>query len=649
MTYYTLHRHCAIVYTLIVLLLYLSQCNGNSFDHLTFTPIYGKSHKWDYACQRFVVERNATVIQFDIDYQRVTKKSSAATTTQRLIFSKKNHPTNTFIAYGVLLSNSTTTSDNWLYNNYTMTPLDFVTGMKQFQVTSDMFVSLGSSEAVLVVFAELIDNGTTRNILYEQYITFSDTGLYNRSQCYDLMNYHHYVREYYLNDCRIAFIVHSIFMVPMLIMFLLSVVTCRGHLAKRRSPTSIIGNVSMLFVFVVSLPAYNGVSFNLYKHSIRAELSLYGWYTYCQVIGIIIGLVTAVTSYLATMLRYFHLRLMYRLSFSAVSENQKQQEVPRWKKIVLSKWFYWPMFFLCTALLYVVLAGVTLGLRYAHVKYLIIYTALDILDIDFLVVLGILLLIYCIDMLVHIKKFKKGPIYFFWVHDPLLFRLEALIAAVFFAAMTIGIVVYFKYPALYPYARAICFDVAYFFALPLFGNGLITLIQVYRYIIKCVNPSNQQENEKDMLILLADDEFYSLFQKYCQKEFSSENLVVFSMLDKLKNKGTMDFESFDHLYQTYIRSGSNFELNLPSALQQECSKLHLEKSEKKQSVEYQQLHNLFMEVISNLEDTYNRFKSTTVFSVYIQEKQAFQKEFHLETIPTTTTKAVEHNQQTNRS
>ncbi len=148
-------------------------------------------------------------------------------------------------------------------------------------------------------------------------LTFDDRGTFNRSECFDLDSVFFYKRAYKMQDYRIALVVHSFFFVPMVGLMLLTLCTCRGRLAKRRSPSSIIGSLSIMAVFLVSLPFINGIRYDQYKKYLRFDSKTNVWYNYIQVIVIILGLMIAVTCYIATMV------CSYSCSDNCVSIQQK--------------------------------------------------------------------------------------------------------------------------------------------------------------------------------------------------------------------------------------------------------------------------------------------------------------------------------------
>lgn len=338
---------------------------------------------------------------------------------------------------------------------------------------------------------------------------------------------------------------------------------------------------------------------------------------------------------------------MYRYVFKVSTDAPKTKGAEyalKLSKLLNSSWLFWPVFFVGILVLYVFLAGVTLALIYANRRptkagFVHMYTALDVLNIDYLVVLGLLLLIYLVDTLVDIKKLRRGLVYFYWVDDPLLFRFEALFALFFFFAMVAGIVVFMHFKGVYAYSVALCFDFAYFFAMILFGNVIISVVEVYRWIVKMIKRSAGQKGENDqsseLRQLLSDQHFVELFGKYCRKELSIENLQVYSIIDQAKKKGKMEFSTFQSMFLGYIKSNSDFEVNIKSSIRNQVSSLYEGALATQESIDTSSLDDLYCDVIANLDDTFGRFSKTTQFELFVQEKEQLMEMFHVDdkTIP----------------
>ncbi len=311
-------------------------------------------------------------------------------------------------------------------------------------------------------------------------------------------------------------------------------------------------------------------------------------------------------------------------------------------RILSKKWLFWPVFAISTIALHVVLFVVTGAFIYAARanttrKFFVITTWLEIVDINFLVIVGILILIYAVDTLLSIKKFKKGFYYFYFVNDPLLFRLEALLAVLFLGLLTVPIYAYLNDQALLTYARGLIFDISYVVAMLLFGNSIISFVEMYQWFkkrcLKTVDNAEEQTGQtksKTTLLLqyLKDEEFYEMFQAYCLKELSSENLYVFSALDEAKDNEEMPFHLYKYLIEEHIRANSNFEVNITSQTRAHCLEVYDTAEKNHQSaIEYDKLKGLYVEILNNLADTWARFTTTNQYLVFGRKREQLGQMF----------------------
>ena len=311
-------------------------------------------------------------------------------------------------------------------------------------------------------------------------------------------------------------------------------------------------------------------------------------------------------------------------------------------RILSKKWIFWPVFIISIFILHSSLFFVTFGFinaRRGVTLSAVFYEGyiLDVVDINFLVFVGILILIYFIDTLLSIRKFKKGFYYFYFVNDPLLFRLEALLAVLFLGLLVTAISMYLNKQILYIFARGLIFDISYVVAMLLFGNSLISFVEMYQWFKKRFlknagdpeEPTSPTKSKTSLLLqYLKDEEFYEMFQAYCLKELSSENLHVFALLDEAKANNEMPFHTYKYLIHEHIRPNSNFEVNITSRTRAHCIGLH-EMSEKKgeATIDYEELKGLYVEILNNLADTWARFTSTSQYKLFEKKKQQLGQMF----------------------
>jgi len=87
---------------------------------------------------------------------------------------------------------------------------------------------------------------------------------------------------------------------------------------------------------------------------------------------------------------------------------------------------------------------------------------------------------------------------------------------------------------------------------------------------------------------------------------------------------------FEAMYLEYIKSGSNFEVNVKSSVRSQISAAYEKSLETKEAVDISELDQLYWDIVVNLEDTFNRFSKTAQYHLFTQEKQVLKEMFHID-------------------
>jgi hypothetical protein len=152
------------------------------------------------------------------------------------------------------------------------------------------------------------------------------------------------------------------------------------------------------------------------------------------------------------------------------------------------------------------------------------------------------------------------------------------------------------------------------------GGGFACIVELLRSS-KC-STSNEAEGVPDLLggdigelselkQVLENTDSYELFEQYCTRELSVENLKLWNRLaSNARLSQSMDLEDFQKLYQQFIAQSSPFQVNIPSDTQKKLQSM-LTKTGK---VAWTDLRPLFLDIMHNLSDTYNRFKNTNEYT-----------------------------------
>ncbi|EFC46935.1 predicted protein [Naegleria gruberi] len=365
--------------------------------------------------------------------------------------------------------------------------------------------------------------------------------------------------------------------------------------------------------------------------------------------------ILAIFNYLILHLRYILFRYTYEIMFSIAVKNE-QQKIGKWIKIVNSK----------VAVFVVNLIGAVV-----IVIYFVIFTALvntgyiqkeysKIMSASFFVVVSliylILLMLAIFDFYMenrHVSKEEKSTsdkkkislfldIYkFIFVNDVLVFRKELIFSFISYLFFVLNFALGFSSldnPTVTSFAEAsYAFGVVYeFFNILAFG-GFVFLVNFCSINWKRRNYSNQDdENEnRELDIVLSNPQLLKIFEEYCMREFSLENILIFKKLESLQKSelSPIDNESlFEEMKKDYFINGAEFEVNLSSSMKKQfiqlCSDLkHVERTQVDEILE-----RLRDDIYMNLSDTFSRFIFTNEYAsinecIELKEKtgQSFTK------------------------
>jgi len=136
--------------------------------------------------------------------------------------------------------------------------------------------------------------------------------------------------------------------------------------------------------------------------------------------------------------------------------------------------------------------------------------------------------------------------------------------------------------------------------------------------------------------LTASDEHLQLLEDYCQKEFSSENVMLWKMLYAIKKEGFTSIEKAIEIRDDYIATGSMLEVNIEGKVRKELLAQLKEAIDKNtttvDSILFSKCYN---NILDNISDTYSRLSTTDEFHTLIESKK-LQQELQNKFAPTTT-------------
>ncbi|EFC47279.1 predicted protein [Naegleria gruberi] len=250
--------------------------------------------------------------------------------------------------------------------------------------------------------------------------------------------------------------------------------------------------------------------------------------------------------------------------------------------------------------------------------------------------------------------------FFISLDEPLYFRVEMILYLICFVFLIVNQVIGLiglpyrfideeNYKTALQYdVISFIFEVLYVFTYILVFGGyallilLIYKVKIWRKFSK--NGKSKQDDgmlkNKELLLVIRNEESYESFEKFCEKEFSLENLYLHSILEKhskIVNGETFEGLStlLNQIFEGFIQSGATNEVNIPNSCRTKIVNLHKKYGfEKKDSdlknVDLEEVRQAFFSLVQqvfvNLGDTFSRYSLTTEWKVF---KKAIELKEHI--------------------
>jgi hypothetical protein len=569
-------------------------------DNLPFHPRYPPSHQWDIACQR--VNYNNSYI--DIDY---------FPSSYTIVLSRRR------VTNSNLLNVTTSVNNITTFHNVKWKGVDMY-----FETCS---IPVDSDELVLVtLYWNTIQETITRITLDS-----TSTEFRNRSLCYDNFNYMFYRQHVRKQAYLTAVILHSMFVVALILLFSIQLSAAKGRLMKYRYFPSVISSVCAILSFLTGMVMDYTAK---YSYSARyIEDGLPNSFEIVRIVCIHVTFTIGLGAYLFKMLRYQQVKLTKKTFFKPTIAARLANS--RLFQIALSKHTFNIVFVLSVITVNAIsvgcsLIGIKVSLHSIDPKK---YRKTVGAQILFLILL--VNIIYVVDIILNFGTvLSKGLVYFLTTDDPLLYRREGFI-------VMSGLIGYFvtvvydrtKNPTADIWMSTLFSDIfiqwAYLTAFIVAGSIPITMVQIKRFLTKD-RSAKKRNTEQAFRVeeLLRDDVFYNLFGDYCLGELSTENLMVWKELDTMKEQEYISYEALQQINEKYIDKNAALQVNISSK-----TLIQIEKLLKQTHVllfDFNDIRMLYNDVIGNICDSFSRFTKTPPYKRYLEVNQLMQHEFYIE-------------------
>jgi hypothetical protein len=317
-----------------------------------------------------------------------------------------------------------------------------------------------------------------------------------------------------------------------------------------------------------------------------------------------------------------HLKKIKSSEVSVGSTNVRNTRFERIISILSSHWIFlilpvlWGFFFSCILFFEFSITGfsckdyTTQIFRYTHVVFILIWASLIFLLLMFDLIMNIKDIVFC--------KCKK----YFFINDPFHYRLEMILIVIGWPLPVIW--------ALAPFPmilRSILADFQIFIVFCI--SGLIALtITIYKNIIFYLSKKKLESKSNFIQQILLDENLLEIFQKFCEGEWSTENILLKVGIHEYNQKGPKEREMLaNEMKENFlIVDLSPLEVNAPSRV----LKRLVENIEKPGAEFPDDLFNEVEKYIDeNLSDTIGRFNISAEYTSYNKAKDTYEKSLGL--------------------
>jgi hypothetical protein len=251
-----------------------------------------------------------------------------------------------------------------------------------------------------------------------------------------------------------------------------------------------------------------------------------------------------------------------------------------------------------------------------------------IVTIVYIAVAAVLALFFFVfDMVEHWKIAKWDLRDYFLESDPLLFRVDSWLILPILVTGVVGNIIYSIGDG--TGAGAALDFISLFLMLFYFGGNTVIACVVDRvrnrnFEIES-NNHGKIDDEARVLIVIRNDQGFALLSKYCEKEFSLENLIAYkafsAVLETVEYLPESElFLALQELDAQYLKRNAPMEVNLPGHITQHWNNLMKNQSSVQVAQEESLLgapkkviSDICTALMTNVLDTFSRFKTTTEY------------------------------------
>jgi len=329
--------------------------------------------------------------------------------------------------------------------------------------------------------------------------------------------------------------------------------------------------------------------------------------------------------YSAIVSRFILLRYLYKI-LKYCNESQAMMV-----KRLSSKWFVIVVSLALGCIIGLIVALVPIaGYSRQFYGYSATYVSAILLTVVNLTIAAVALIAIIVNVALSYKViWTRGWMYFLFFDDPMSIRYDFVFLII--RAVIVSCSLFLTELSTSNVFNGIGPSVVYFFGYCSAGGGAILVIEIVTSFIYKASPKVEEKTiEKKM----ENQDFYNLIKEYASKEYSLENIMLYDKMKDLKRKSNdsnprLSISDLEDIQNTFLRSLSRHEINLPNETKQSFETLLKNCKENKTEVRFRDVYNiLYVDLMHNIADTSFRLVKTKEYSKWELANKIYKQEAH---------------------
>jgi hypothetical protein len=458
------------------------------------------------------------------------------------------------------------------------------------------------------------------------YLNDSD---YSRQGCLDSNNYTVQDISTYSPE---SYAIIGLLFVTYVLVVLFSAILSGGKYGRNRLKYAIITYISIGICFIAEILVYCFRVWHYTKYKVRIQYDAdFRWLNLACMMVELIGRNVAVTFWIYRNYRYLLTKKIHQILL-------RKNKDSKLRRFLLSRWTFTVVFFTIVLLVQTLAVGLS---------YLVFYKFKSIVDREIMeqlstittthtaIIITLTVLSSVLLCILQSKSiFRKGLYYFFFIGDPLLFRLENLTLVPFLPVpITISIIrtkFYNLRSDVFVYL-----DMAIMLVyLIYFGNGLTILIQWGQYYRS--NGNDPAMNYIELQRNFQNQQLIDLFRAYCirNKLNGVYWIEMLKRMEQTKQIGFISCDEFKSLYRRYTHNKKKLKVfKLPekiSAFMEHVLKKYENENVEEVDIQYTEVQYLHEYAFEQVCDSYSRFMDSNEMTNYQEMMQQLVDEFNID-------------------